>query len=715
MVTRYFNLFLNEGTSSSLLIHSNQFENDEQWIFTIFDEGGTQFVPVAAIVTGTKGDKNIIVRTCTVDSSGRVVMPVNGQLCTAPGISKFELVMGDGPHRTATFLVDFEPSPINQYGLLSEADLAAVYDAVEAAIDSQTVTVLRNRVENIIAGTPGDQELVDIRVGADGTTYQSAGTAVRTQVTNLNTAIAGKASASDLSTLSDTVATKADQSDLSDLNQALLNDNFLISAIVSAGFISASDGTISTGGPYRYTDMFTVHPGERYCVRAYASSGALIVAFYETAESTTAILADSISGNDGLETAIFTIPENVTAMRICCHNSYLSTAYLYKTNTITDLTEKIKTSVLNGNLLALCSYSNKFISSSTGAETAAVNYKTSNFIKVRPGERYYLKAFGSSSVLVLAFYQTDSGNAETSVSIVGDDNDFISDIVTIPENINYMRICSAAAYLSDIILDRSTSQTAVQGEIDSINDTLHKEMQGGYIHARRPLIAFILDGDYARNSEVKAIADEHGYKIGFALPDETITTTAQVLQYTGYQNEGNEILGHTSRHMDNTWTDADAKTRIKTCYESLTEKGFNIHGCIGSMGSIPAQFIKYVKAYFDYGATTENHAGSLSGDLAVSGIGFLSDNPYRLWRYSMETSTLAQMKDAVDDAITNGSLVMFYGHARAEADAGNFTNDNFDELLTYIDSKTEALDIAVKTPWNAIRDFYSFRYDDIVS
>ena len=49
------------------------------------------------------------------------------------------------------------------------------------ALDSE-VSVERARIDNLVASpTPGDSELVDIRVGADGVTYGSAGTAVREQ------------------------------------------------------------------------------------------------------------------------------------------------------------------------------------------------------------------------------------------------------------------------------------------------------------------------------------------------------------------------------------------------------------------------------------------------------------------------------------------------------------------------------------------------------
>ena len=78
----------------------------------------------------------------------------------------------------------------------------------------------------------------------------------------------------------------------------------------------------------------------------------------------------------------------------------------------------------------------------------------------------------------------------------------------------------------------------------------------------------------------------------------------------------------------------------------------------------------------------------------------------------MQTSTLQQMKDAVDRAIDTTGLLLFYGHAQSSS-SDNFTVENVQALLEYIASK--APDISVMTPSEAINEFYTIRYDDVVS
>lgn len=75
-------------------------------------------------------------------------------------------------------------------------------NAIQTAIDNEILA--RKNADNAL-----DAELTDIRVGYDGTTYDSAGTAVRTQVTTLNTKIND--------TTSELKSEKADKVEVSEL------------------------------------------------------------------------------------------------------------------------------------------------------------------------------------------------------------------------------------------------------------------------------------------------------------------------------------------------------------------------------------------------------------------------------------------------------------------------------------------------------------------
>lgn len=163
MITRNFILHLTAGLASPLVINVNQYDQGEQWLFTLYNQDGTQYVPSSGAIVGIKSDNLGIINSGTVDSQGRVVINETQQMTAAVGKAVFELVIDDGTHGTANFVVLVEEKPGNNADL-SETDISMIEEAIEAA--STIKPYGSPLVASTVAGMT-DHEKVYVYVGSE--------------------------------------------------------------------------------------------------------------------------------------------------------------------------------------------------------------------------------------------------------------------------------------------------------------------------------------------------------------------------------------------------------------------------------------------------------------------------------------------------------------------------------------------------------------------
>lgn len=194
---------------------------------------------------------------------------------------------------------------------------ANVTDVEDVASRVSTIeteqTALSERMDSFTAlqegSTTGDAELMDIRVGADGTNYDNAGSAVRTQVTNLDTKV------NDVNTgiyrhLSTTMTRFKSRNILknSDFERGLVNNY----AIRDSDLYS-----------YVYVD---VEPSTQYTF-----SVANVANSYITFKKGTSWIYDSridIMGSEGIKTKTFTTSSETTVLCVCVDNKNKASAQI---------------------------------------------------------------------------------------------------------------------------------------------------------------------------------------------------------------------------------------------------------------------------------------------------------------------------------------------------------------------------------------------------
>lgn len=290
MITRQSQaLNLIPGTTATTVVHVSQGDVGSRIEFYLYN-GSEEYIPsgVTVAVHGTKMNRSNFgpYNVGVVDGTNQIYFNSRAAMTDVAGAAAAEIVITNSSGETvgsANFGILVEPAPYSD-GVTYSNDLSTYQRLLNYLSTQEAIMTARmNTFTTLPAGsTSGNAELVDIRVGEDGTTYTNAGTAVRSQVAGLDAKI---------DALSDSVERTVYKAggEVSVLMDDYLGDAYgtyqqmALPASVSNGSITVADeGDVfqaNSASTARH-GYVSVTPGDKYSVTASATAAMATAGIY---------------------------------------------------------------------------------------------------------------------------------------------------------------------------------------------------------------------------------------------------------------------------------------------------------------------------------------------------------------------------------------------------------------------------------------------------
>lgn len=312
-------------------------------------------------------------------------------------------------------------------------------------------------------------------------------------------------------------------------------------------------------------------------------------------------------------------------------------------------------------------------------------YRTSAFIKVNPGETIIVnQIYASSTVATLAAYSTnDETGYIQNQSVIGT-NGFASYEYVVPNGVSYIRLCcnSTPQYIENFYygiipvvpyipesriatsLADSPDKIPTIGLLGNISGRLQKTIRL-YPQTKLPCVSFQFDDIPAKDSQLVTLFQSYGLVCGFAFIASQANITSKAATYLEYQKAGFQILNHS---VDGTifnttnYTYATAMAAIMTALNRIQNAGMVCNGFVSPSSAMATEFLPILKAAQAYAFTSATTSPTANGR---------NQDTCQLHRYSLQSNTLAQIEQYIDDCITNDQIMTFYGHAADLVDGGD--------------------------------------------
>lgn len=488
LLTQSYNLNLIPG-QNIVIVNAAAYDNSPRLIrFNMYN--GSQQIDVSqwsARIEGTRqGTQEGFSTTATV--SGSVVsFAITNAMTASSGKHQAVVVFFQGNDRvaSATFILNVSPAALDESTPATDED-NTIYQQWLAANTSQVqqnatdIAVLSARMDEFASlpdgSTTGDAELADIRIGADGQTYPSAGDAVRGQVGDLKSAI------------NDTVTVT--------VGKNLVNPNKLTHGMIQA------DGTVSAVGAYNNydtSDFIGIDANTSYVLSAYFKNNG---STDQNRKGYLLFLADKTPLNDGYisTTGAEVVIANASASYIRVFFRSDSNGQLEKGSSRTAYEEYTTTTALNDDLGLTAAMkdelSNEFIrtevgknkfnpetavsgyiATSAGAIIQTDTYKTTDFIDVSefansicvsPRLRDALQYDADKNAIPASYIDTTTQNA----------------VIPVAEGAHYIRVSYLSSESGSVQIEDNTTPTTyepytlyAQEGVNCLNETTEEAVE----------------------------------------------------------------------------------------------------------------------------------------------------------------------------------------------------------------------------------------------
>jgi len=476
----------------------------------------------------------------------------------------------------------------------------------------------------------------------------------------------------------------------------------------------------SLGTPYDYIYLPVVwKSGELYAIKIKATASATITKI--GLSTTTAVsgivtvLDKNVSLSSGSEKTYYGISIDDTIKTIYFHGGQFTGEiafyrYLDSLDSVSkedaDFIEKNISDLLYGQV----PYIDTFVSNSDGTKSLLSDFYT-----------YEIEIGGEISKVYPFNDFSDSNKTIRSICFFDSNGDFISGVfgansqltngVTVPNgtktikaSLHYKEV-DTKRYIADHYLSTFRGNTKDYALASDVRITGQNKS-----NIRKACVNFQFDDGHANDANIVTIFKSHNLTCGFALISNL--TSENVERYLGYQSDGFEALCHADSGTgmnDTSVLPSTIEGRLKSSKETLESYGFIINGFVTPNSIMALPFKPLLRKYFQFAETV--YFGKYTG------IGKPYREPvdgvYNGYRVSLQGTTLANAKAAIDATIANYGCLTFYGHSADMDGTDNLTTENLTELLAYVNTKIASGELVCGNPSDVIRNYFDVRNDDV--